>query len=303
MQNANELETTNTTLLSAKDEIEQMLKQEQQNVEALKLAQEKLIQAEKMSSLGQMVAGVAHEINNPINFISGGVQSLRMIAEEIVEVLEQYGTLKLDDTEELLKEKLRAINTLKEELDFEEAPKDIIDLLSDIEIGADRAAEIVSGLRDFSRKGADKKQLADIHKGINSTLVLLHSKFKHRIEIIKNYDESILGIMCFPNKLNQVFMNIIANAADAIEGKGTIEISTKDHQDSISISIRDSGNGMLEEVQRKIFDPFFTTKPVGKGTGLGLSISYGIIETHEGELKVKSEMGKGTTFIIFLPKW
>ncbi|MFT5618660.1 MAG: signal transduction histidine kinase [Arenicella sp.] len=301
-QNAEELVITNSTLLATKHEVEQMLKQEQQNVEALKLAQEKLIQAEKMSSLGQMVAGVAHEINNPINFISGGVQSLRMIAQDIIEVLEQYERLTPGATETFIKEKLRSINTLKEELEFDSAPKDIIDLLSDIEVGADRAAEIVRGLSDFSRKGEDKKQLADIHRGIDSTLVLLHSKFKHRIEISKNYDESISRIMCFPNKLNQVFMNIIANAADAIEGKGTIEISTKNHEDSISISISDSGNGIPEEVQRKIFDPFFTTKPVGKGTGLGLSISYGIIEAHEGELKVESELEKGTTFIITLPK-
>ncbi|MFT5914307.1 MAG: signal transduction histidine kinase/ligand-binding sensor domain-containing protein, partial [Bacteroidia bacterium] len=301
MQNSEELLITSENITLAKQEIEEMLQKEQQNIKKLKLAQSSLIQAEKMSSLGQMVAGVAHEINNPINFISGGTQGLRVILQDFNEMLSYYQELHTEGNEHLIKEKLVQIAKIQEESDFAETQEDASILLGEIEIGVNRTTEIVKGLKNFSRSGNDKKQLANIHEGIDSTLLLLRSKFKSRVEIVKKYDENLPQILCYPNKLNQVFMNLIGNALDAIEGKGKLVITTETQKNKISISISDSGMGIPEEIRSKVFDPFFTTKEVGKGTGLGLSISYAIIESHDGSLEVESQLGEGTTFIITLP--
>ncbi len=270
----------------------------------LKTAQRQLVQAEKMSSLGLLTAGIAHEINNPINFVSANVNPLRRNLREVHDILDAYRAL------QTTKDIPAALANLKQReigIDLEYTVKEITALLDGIEEGAHRTAEIVQGLRNFSRTDEQVIKLADLHQGIDSTLTLLHNKYKDHVEIIKNYGD-IPEIECFAGQLNQVFMNILSNAIQAIvenksgDGNGKIWIRTrKKDSHSVEIRFKDSGTGMPEEVRKQVFDPFFTTKDVGVGTGLGLSISYGIIEKHGGTIEVESEFGHGTEFIITLP--
>jgi signal transduction histidine kinase len=263
----------------------------------LKKTQAQLIDSEKMASLGQLTAGVAHEINNPINFVSGNVVPLRRDIGDILEVLKQY--------EKVIKEldisgKFDEVEALKKKLDFEFVITEIDNLLDGIGEGASRTAEIVKGLRNFSRLDEHELKYTNINEGLDSTILILHNKLKERIRISKEYG-TFKDIMCYPGQMNQVFMNVLNNAQEAIEGSGEIRIKTwlEDHQ--VFISIKDNGRGMTEQVKKKIFDPFYTTKDVGQGTGLGLSISFGIIEKHKGKIKINSSPGKGTEFIISIP--
>jgi predicted ATPase/signal transduction histidine kinase/tRNA A-37 threonylcarbamoyl transferase component Bud32 len=265
-------------------------------LENLRQSQNKLIQSEKMASLGQLVAGIAHEINNPINFISAGVESLNTNLQEIGQMLDIYHEITPLNVEEKLKE----IEELKDRIEYKEAISEIDKLIRSIKNGTKRTTEIIKGLRTFSRMDEDIIKTADIHEGLDSTLILLHNRYKGRIEIIRNYG-NIPQIECFPSQLNQVFMNILTNAVDAIENKGTITITTSIKNEIIQISIKDTGKGIPENLKEKIFEPFYTTKEVGKGTGLGLSISHGIIEKHKGTIEFKSEVGEGSEFIISLP--
>ncbi|MDH5598151.1 MAG: ATP-binding protein [Cyclobacteriaceae bacterium] len=265
----------------------------------LKDTHAELVLTKKMASLGLLTAGIAHEINNPINYVYAGINALEqdfIFYNEIIKLYEKLGPE--SENCEIFKE----IDLLKNKLNYEELKADIERLISDIRVGANRTKEIVVSLRNFSRADEAEQKRADIHQGIDSTLVLLHSKYKGRIEVIKNYDPEVKPIMCYPGQLNQVFMNLISNSIDSITESGTITIQTIDSSSSIDIIIEDTGCGIPEEVKEKIFDPFFTTKDVGKGTGLGLSITYGIIKKHNAEIKVESETNKGTKFIITLPK-
>jgi signal transduction histidine kinase len=289
MQQKKEIETINEELTIQKDELLKTL-------ENLKHAQTQLVQSEKMASLGQLVAGIAHEINNPVNFISAGVDSLTTNLEEIRQVLDIYHKI----TTSNVAEKLKEIEDLKEKVEYRVAIREINKLIESIKNGTNRTTEIVRGLRTFSRLDEDILKMADIHEGLDSTLILLHNKYKNRIEIIENYADLPL-IECYPGQLNQVFMNLLSNAVDAIEDKGKIFITTSVLDEFVQISIKDTGQGIPENIMEKIFDPFYTTKGVGKGTGLGLSISQSIIEKHNGSIKVKSEKRKGTEFIISLP--
>ena len=284
-----EIEDKNVILEDQKEELRSML-------ENLKFTQSQLVQSEKMASLGQLVAGIAHEINNPVTFISAGVDSLGANLEEVRQVLDIYHRVTPDNT----KEKLREIEELKEEIDYKQAIREINKLIDSIKNGTERTTQIVNGLRTFSRLDEDVLKVTDIHEGLDSTLILLRNKYKNRIEIVKDYGD-IPQIECFPGQLNQVFMNILSNAIDAIGEKGTISISTSKSNGFIQIMIKDSGCGIPEHIRAKIFDPFYTTKEVGEGTGLGLSISHGIIEKHKGSLKVSSEPDKGSEFTILLP--
>lgn len=254
----------------------------EQAMQELKKTQNHLIQSEKLASLGQLTAGVAHEINNPINFVSGNINPLRRNFSELIDQLEK-APAGISGEE---------LNSLIAETN---------QLLAGIEEGSRRTTEIVRGLRNFSRIGESEMKKASINEGIETTLLLLNNKLKHQsIRLIKNLGELPL-ISCFPGQLNQVFMNLLSNAADALGTGGTITITTSLEKQWVKISIKDSGKGMTEKVRQKIFDPFFTTKEVGQGTGLGLSISYGIVEKHHGKIDVITSPGEGAEFIILLP--
>lgn len=263
----------------------------------LKEAQQQLVMSEKMASLGQLTAGVAHEINNPINFVSANIKPLKEDLNDILECIENYdAVIKQNNLEQMFENVLQ----FKKKNDINISMLEVKELLKGIEEGANRTIEIVKGLRNFSRLDQNVSKKANINEGIESTLTLLHSVYKGRLEIKKDLG-NIPEVDCLPGQINQVLMNILSNAVQAIPGAGTIYIKTWEENAWVKISIRDTGAGMNEATRQKIFDPFFTTKEVGKGTGLGLSISYGIIEKHKGKIEVLSEIGKGTEFIINLP--
>ena len=268
----------------------------------LKKAQESLVRSEKMASLGQLTAGIAHEINNPINFVSSNVKPLKTDFAEIKELLDCYFKLQLGED---LPAQLKIAHQKKEDLDATYLLEEIESLLNGIEIGANRTKAIVAGLKSFSRLNEDTIKRADIHNGINNTLLLLSNKLRRNVELIKNFDEQIPLIECYPGQLNQVFMNLLDNAIDALNGEGKVTISTnlihKNSRELVKIAFEDNGKGMPKKVLNHIFEPFFTTKEVGKGSGLGLSITYGIIQQHGGNIIASSEPGKGSCFTIELP--
>jgi len=273
-----------------------------QTLENLKSTQRQLIDSEKMASLGQFTAGIAHEINNPINFVSSNVKPLKFDVEEVLQVLQKYKDIMAENN---LNETFKEATDLEEEMDMEYTIGEINELLDGIEIGAKRTAEIVSSLKTFSKAGSDEIELNDVTLGLRSTLTILKAKLKF-IDVETKFAE-LPEIECYVGKLNQVFMNIVDNAVYAAEkrwgqtNKGQITLTTTAQNDSIKIEIEDNGIGMSKTDASKIFDPFFSTKETGKGTGLGLSISYGIIENHHGSIKVDSKVGEGTTFTIILP--
>jgi signal transduction histidine kinase len=259
--------------------------------------QSQLVASEKMASLGVLTAGIAHEINNPVNFIYTGINSLSkdineltLIFNEILQKVNASGDEKI----------IASINEIDNYEELNEILEIIPQTIDDIKVGAERASDIIKGLRNFSRIDKDSMQFVDIHEGIDSSLLLLRNKFKNHISVVKEYSQ-LPTIECYPGKLNQAFMNIISNAIDAIEVEGKITIRTSVEDDYVNIQIEDSGKGIAPEVIDKIFDPFFTTKSVGQGVGLGLSITFGIIKEHNGKIDVKSEINRGTIFTISLP--
>lgn len=266
----------------------------------LKDTQAQLVNAEKMASLGQLTAGIAHEINNPINFVSANLKPLRLDISEILELVFQYG--ELNNTADM-QTKLAEIEKFKKKIDLPFLKVEIDKLLTGIEDGATRTAEIVSGLRNFSRLDESDLKEANINDGIESTLVLLRSQLDN-VEVVTDLGEVPI-IECFPGKLNQVFMNIFGNAIYAI-GKNVnnplkrLTIRTFLRNEKVYVEIEDTGIGMSQEVIDKIFEPFFTTKDVGEGTGLGMSIVFKIIESHHAKLEITSEPGVGTKMTIIL---
>ncbi|MBI4946320.1 MAG: GHKL domain-containing protein [Bacteroidetes bacterium] len=271
----------------------------------LKETQAQLVNTEKMASLGQLTAGIAHEINNPINFVISNVAPLKKDVGNILRVLDKYSEIKSDHD---LHDKIKEINDLKEKLDVSYLITEIDLLLKGIDEGAYRTAEIVKGLQTFARLDENDLKQINIHDGIESTLILLNSNLKKaEIDVIKDFDKQLPQTECYPGKLNQVFMNVINNAIHAIidrkdsSKKGVITIKTRTNNNHVIISIEDNGIGISGKNKDKIFEPFFTTKQVGEGTGLGLSIVYNIMKSHNGDIQVESEEGKGTTFILTLP--
>ena len=293
-----EIETQRDKVLSTNESLEKHQSELKFTLENLKMTQSQLIQSEKMASVGILTAGIAHELNNPINFVSGNVNPLLRDLNDVFTIIKKYDEIIKSNK---LEASFSEVDELKAEMDFSFLIKEIFNLLEGIEDGATRSSQIVKGLRSFSRLDEENCQLYDIHEGIDSTLILLQNKIKDRIKVRKDYGD-LEDLECFPSKLNQVIMNILTNSIQAIEGKGEIFIQTVSSAIGIKIVIKDNGKGMTPEVKKHIFEPFFTTKEVGKGTGLGLSISYGIIEQHNGNIDVISEPGKGTEFIISLPK-
>lgn len=268
----------------------------------LKDAQAQLVNAEKMASLGQLTAGIAHEINNPINFVSSNIRPLRRDIEDLLAIIRTYGEKTASASPALAAE----MNQLKEQLDFDYLQEELQTLISGIEEGATRTAEIVKGLRIFSRVDESDLKEADINQGIDSTLILLNSSMGGKISVQRDYAEDAV-IECYPGKLNQVFMNILTNAIQALQsdtppGGGILFIGTRRTETGLEVIIRDNGPGIPDEVKARIFEPFFTTKRVGQGTGLGLSIVHAIIESHHGTIKVDSQPGEGSTFTIHLPQ-
>lgn len=261
--------------------------------EELRETQSKLVHSSKMVSLGQLVAGVAHELNNPIGFIYSNMSHLKDYADKLILLAETA------------EKNPGAVSRLKGEVDLDYIKQDMPKLISSCEDGARRTRDIVIGLRNFSRLEEAKLKSIDLHEAIENTLSLLAGELKSRIQVHKHYGD-LPQVSCFATQINQVLMNILSNAAQAIEGKGNIWISTKTFssptgKEMVSISVQDSGKGMDAKTAEKIFDPFFSTKGVGQGTGLGLSISYGIIQNHGGDIQVKSQPGIGTEFIVTIP--
>ncbi|MGK7925130.1 MAG: sensor histidine kinase [Spirulina sp.] len=269
----------------------------QETLETLQETQTQLIQTEKMSSLGEMVAGIAHEINNPVSFIHGNVTCATEYLQDLFDLLILYRE-SYPDGKPQIQERI-------EEIDLDFIQSDFPKLLTSMRMGTQRIQEIVTSLRNFSRLDEAEVKDVNIHEGIESTLIILSSKIKQGIEIIKDYGD-LPHISCYPAQLNQVFLNLIVNGIDALIGSEIdpkqITIHTRQTEEQeIQVSIQDNGLGIPEEIRHKIFNPFFTTKPIGKGTGLGLAICYRIIEKHDGRIDVLSEVGQGTEFRITLP--
>lgn len=276
----------------------------QETLENLKQTQTQLVESEKMASLGQLTAGIAHEINNPINFVTSNVTPLRRDVDQLLEVIEKIEAVSGSDASP--EQKRREIEEYKEELDFDYLKTEISHLLKGIHEGATRTAGIVKGLRVFSRLDEDDLKKVDVNEGLDSTLVIVNNLLNNRIVIEKNFGNLPL-IECYPGKLNQVFLNILSNAIHAINAKfgeeagGKIVIATTAADDVVRVSIRDNGTGMDEITKKKIYEPFFTTKEVGEGTGLGMSITYNTIKKHHGRILLDSEPGEGAEFILELP--
>ncbi|WP_420316163.1 YfiR/HmsC family protein [Ekhidna sp.] len=267
----------------------------------LKDTQSQLVQSEKMASLGVLTAGIAHEINNAINFVYSGIHILNDKFREIKPVMNKVKKLKKVKADS---NQLDTIIDEKEKVGYDEAESTIELMMKNIQIGAERTAEIVKGLRTFSRFDSEKISKVNVHKDIEVALLLLQSRYKDIVKVEKKLMNNIPEIEGYKGELSQAFLNIIGNALDALEttqAKGIIVIKTAKVKNGVKITIKDNGEGIEEEKLEKIFDPFFTTKKVGSGTGLGLSITYGIVEKHEGTIDVKSTRGKGTEFTIILP--
>lgn len=266
--------------------------------ERLRQTQNQLLQSEKLAAIGQLAAGVAHEINNPVGFISSNVSHLVDYISEMLGLIAEY-----ERGEAQLSPELQAsIKALKDKIDFDFIKADVPQLLEQSRGGIDRVQKIIRSLRDFSRIDvADEWHACDIHSGIEQTLDIVSSELNRKAIVHKEFDHGIPHIVCAGSQINQVILNLLMNAAHSIHGSGDIWIRTGSNGSEIFIEIADNGAGIAPEIQARIFEPFFTTEAVGKGTGLGLSVSYGIIQKHGGRIEVRSEPGHGATFTIWLP--
>jgi signal transduction histidine kinase len=275
------LESQNIELANRKRELERL--------------QGQLVHTEKMASLGQLSAGIAHELNNPAGFVYGNMDLLQGHISDLTRLFHAYDTMLLPE------DAAQSIGSLKAQIGYEVLMEDLTSIISDCREGAERICDVVKNLRLFSRLDEAELKSVDIHEGIESTVRLLSSYYKTGHIVLRRDYTHLPPVSCYASQLNQVWMNLLVNAAQAVKDQGEVTISTSLETNSVAIMISDTGSGIPEDKLSRIFEPFFTTKPVGEGTGLGLSISYGIVERHGGTIDVVSEVGKGTTFAIRIP--
>ena len=266
--------------------------------QALEQTQTQLLQSEKMASVGQLAAGVAHEINNPVGFVNSNLNTLGGYVDSLLQLIEAYeqadGIIAADAASR------ERIERIKSEVDLDFLRDDLPSLLKESSDGLDRVKRIVQNLKDFSHAGEGDWQLSNLQDGLESTLSIVNNEIKYKAQVVREYAQ-LPPVECLPQELNQVFMNMLVNAAHAIETKGTITVRTGAQDEQVWVEFEDTGKGIAPEHLSRIFDPFFTTKPVGKGTGLGLSLSYSIVQKHRGRIEVASEAGRGTRFRIWIP--
>lgn len=262
-------------------------------------ARDQLLQAEKMASIGQLAAGVAHEINNPVGYVASNLGTLGRYVDDVLALLDASERIEaLVPAEHPARQALEA---LKSTFDIAWLRDDLRKLLAESNEGLERVRKIVLDLKTFSHVDKAEWQPTDLHRGLDSTLNIVWNELKYKADVIKEYGQ-IPEVECIPSQINQVFMNLLVNAAQAIETRGSITLRTGAENDHVWIEVTDTGQGMAPEIVARIFDPFFTTKPVGKGTGLGLSLSYNIVNQHHGSIDVRSTPGVGTTFRVRLPR-
>jgi len=265
----------------------------------LEQAHNQLLQAEKMASIGQLAAGVAHEINNPIGYVNSNLKTLDGYVDDLLAIISGYEAAE----DELPHHRQGELSALKRQIDIGYLKDDVLAVLRESREGVDRVKKIVQDLKDFSHPDQGVFVWANLHRNLDSTLNIVANEIKYKADVVKDYGD-LPDIECLPSQLNQVFMNLLVNAAQAMPGdkRGTITIRTRrDGDEGACIEIADNGAGISSENLSRIFDPFFTTKPVGQGTGLGLSLSYGIVQKHQGRIEVDSLPGLGTCFRIYLP--
>ncbi|MDH5609206.1 MAG: ATP-binding protein [Cyclobacteriaceae bacterium] len=300
-------------LAETEEELKKSLEEEKASKKMLQEAQSKLVQSEKMASVGQLTAGIAHEINNPVNFIQTGIIGLEENLNDILaydqvktqlfeKIKDSLDKGELTDPNGLIDKAMNYLDNYRDHVQYDDVLAEVENLMKSIKNGANRTAEIVLGLRTFSRLDENSYKKINLSENLDATLVLLQNKYKNRVKIVKIY-QGVPQVECMPGKLNQVFMNLIVNGLQAIQENGVLTIGVSFHEENekVRVSIGDTGTGIPKEIQDKIFDPFFTTKDVGEGTGLGLAITKGIIEEHHAVLSFETEAGKGTTFYIDLP--
>ncbi len=264
----------------------------------LEAAQAQLLQSEKMASIGQLAAGVAHEINNPIGFVTSNIATLRSYTETMIGVIDRYSASMA--ALELPAEARQKIDALIDQNEWLYLKKDAQDLIDESMDGLGRVKDIVGALRDFSHAGTSVREYADVHASIDNALRIVANTLRDKIDIIKEFGD-LKPIRCMPSQLAQVFMNLLVNAAHAMTDKGTVRITTKMDNNWVNVQVADNGQGIAPEHLPHIFEPFFTTKAIGVGTGLGLSVTYNIITAHGGKVSVVSAVGSGTTFTLQLP--
>jgi signal transduction histidine kinase len=294
------VEKRTAQLAQANDKLEDDIRQLTELNDLLSAAQQQLVQAEKMASIGQLAAGVAHEINNPIGYIFSNVGTLQNYLTQLFEMLDAYQEAEASIAQPAVTSKLRA---MRERIDLDFLREDIPALMRESGEGLVRVRHIVEDLKDFSRADTTQEwSRADLHQGIDSTLNIVANEVKYHADVVKAYGE-IPAIECLPLQINQVVLNLVVNAAQAMgEQRGTITLRTgMADAHTVKLEVEDTGNGIAPDTLSRIFDPFFTTKAVGKGTGLGLSLAYGIVQKHKGRIEVDTEVGRGTCFRVLLP--
>jgi two-component system NtrC family sensor kinase len=302
--------TVRSILLVTRDITKRKLAEEaleQKNIELekayaeLKAAQSQILQQEKMASVGQLAAGIAHEINNPMGFIISNINTLRKYVAKMWDFVDAQKTVIEEQSVSSGNDAgLRAVEEKRSSIKIDYIREDLESLITESLDGADRVIKIVQDLKSFSRLDEAEYKLADINAGIESTINIVWNELKYKVNLIRDYGE-IPQTICNPGQLNQVFLNVLLNGAHAIDDHGDIYVRTRLENGRINIIISDTGKGMSPEVQKRIFEPFYTTKDVGKGTGLGLSIAYDIIKKHDGDIEVESTIGKGSSFTIRIP--